>query len=167
MPKEGVLDDRECVCWFFMGLISNKQKFNWIGWHQLCYPQKEGSTGFRALEDIYIDFSWKLWWNFKKGSSFWANFMRMKYYSDLHPCQVKTSVSSLTTWKHMLNVRALAKLNILWIVNDENCYSWYDNLVGTEWMSFYLILYYILWLMKNGMWSYYKNGWPWMSFNQW
>nr|XP_027101811.1 uncharacterized protein LOC113722787 [Coffea arabica] len=71
---------------------------------RMCYPVDEGGVGFRRLQDIYTAFSFKLWWNFRKGYSLWASFMKAKYCRLLHPCQVEIRSMDSAIWRRMVNI---------------------------------------------------------------
>ncbi|XP_071902759.1 uncharacterized protein [Coffea arabica] len=115
---------------FIWGSSPEDSKFHWIRWSQMCYPVDEGGVGFRKLQDIYAAFSFKLWWNFRKGLSLWADFMKAKYCRHLHPCQVEIKAMDSALWRRMINVSRQVELSMLWIAKDGACHFWYDNWLG-------------------------------------
>nr|XP_027099065.1 uncharacterized protein LOC113718354 [Coffea arabica] len=116
---------------FLWGSSSEESKFHWIKWSQMCYPVNEGGVGFRRLKDIYKAFSFKLWWNFRKGLSLWAAFMKAKYCRLLHPCQVEIRTTDSALWRRMVNVSRQVELSMLWVVKNGACHFWYDNWLGS------------------------------------
>ncbi|XP_071939020.1 uncharacterized protein [Coffea arabica] len=115
---------------FLWGSSSEESKFHWIRWSQMCYPVDEGGVGFRRLQDIYTAFSFKLWWNFRKGCSLWASFMKAKYCRLLHPCQVEIRSMDSAIWRRMVNVSRQVELSMLWDIKNGACHFWYDNWLG-------------------------------------
>ncbi|XP_071927455.1 uncharacterized protein [Coffea arabica] len=109
---------------------SDLSKYHWIRWSRMCYPVEEGGVGFRRLQDVYRAFSFKLWWNFRKGMSLWSQFMKAKYCRRKHPCQVEIKATDSALWKRMVNVSRQVELSMLWVVKDGACHFWYDNWLG-------------------------------------
>ncbi|XP_071921800.1 uncharacterized protein [Coffea arabica] len=115
---------------FIWSSSPEESKFHWIRWTHMCYPIEEGGVGFRKLQDIYTAFSFKLWWNFRKGLSLWAEFMKAKYCRHLHPCQVEIKAMDSALWRRMVNVSRQVEFSMLWIAKDGACHFWYDNWLG-------------------------------------
>ncbi|XP_027152155.1 uncharacterized protein LOC113758673 [Coffea eugenioides] len=115
---------------FLWGSTQEESKFHWIRWSQMCYPVDEGGVGFHRIQDVYKAFSFKLWWNFRKGLSLWAIFMKAKYCKLLHPCQVQLRPMDSALWRRMVNVSRLVELSMLWIAKYGACHFWYDNWLG-------------------------------------
>ncbi|XP_071929043.1 uncharacterized protein [Coffea arabica] len=115
---------------FIWSSSPEESKFHWIRWSHMCYPIDEGGVGFRKLQDIYTAFLFKLWWNFRKGLSLWAEFMKAKYCRHLHPCQVEIKAMDSALWRRMVNVSRQVEFSTLWIVKDGACHFWYDNWLG-------------------------------------
>ncbi|XP_027060834.1 uncharacterized protein [Coffea arabica] len=115
---------------FLWGATGEGKKLHWIRWSQLCLPVEEGGAGFRRLWDVYEAFSCKLWWNFRTGTSLWADYIRAKYCRGLHPCQVELRSSDSPTWRRMLNISRQVEVGMVWMVNGGTCHFWYDNWLG-------------------------------------
>ena len=73
----------------------------------------------------------ELWGAFRKGSSFWLEFMYGKYCNGIYPCPVEISLYASAIWRRMVNVSRQVELFILWLIHKENCDFWYDNWLGT------------------------------------
>ncbi|XP_071939035.1 uncharacterized protein [Coffea arabica] len=89
---------------FLWGSSSEGFRYHWMGWSKLCLPPEEGGVGFRRLRDVYTAFSYKLWWQFRTGSSLWTTFMCAKYCRGLHPCQAERNPFASATWRRMQDV---------------------------------------------------------------
>nr|XP_016444964.1 PREDICTED: uncharacterized protein LOC107770200 [Nicotiana tabacum] len=50
---------------FFWCASTERIKFHWSSWDNLCFPIDEGGVGIRNQEDIYNTLAIKRWWNFK------------------------------------------------------------------------------------------------------
>lgn len=46
---------------FFWGANTDKSKYHWSSWKNLCYPEEEGGIGIRCLQDIGDTFTIKRW----------------------------------------------------------------------------------------------------------
>ncbi|XP_071916279.1 uncharacterized protein [Coffea arabica] len=95
--------ERACAN-FLWGSSEEGLRYHWIGWTKLCLPPEKGGAGFRRIKDVYTAFSYKLWWQFRIGSSLWVSFMREKYCRGIHSCQVECKPFASATWRRMLNV---------------------------------------------------------------
>nr|XP_027097552.1 uncharacterized protein LOC113717098 [Coffea arabica] len=131
MPKAVFrIIERACAN-FLWGSSEEGFRYHWIGWNKLCFPPEEGGVGFRRLRDVYTAFSYKLWWQFRTGSSLWTTFMRAKYCWGIHPCQAERKLFASATWRRMQDVSRQVELSMLWLVQDGSCHFWYDNWLGS------------------------------------
>nr|XP_027066533.1 uncharacterized protein LOC113692333 [Coffea arabica] len=130
MPKAVFrIIERACAN-FLWGSSDEGFRYHWMGWRKLCLPPEEGGVGFRRLQDVYTAFSYKLWWQFRTGSSLWTTFMRAKYCRGIHPCQAECKPLVSAIWRRMQDVSRQAELSMVWLVQDGSCHFWYDNWLG-------------------------------------
>lgn len=94
---------------FYRGQADGKQRYHWSSWTNLCYPKEEGGVGFRYIMDVSKSFAVKRWWRFRTSRSVWAEFLRVKYCSRVHPAKKKRNRKDSHCWKNLLEIREKAE----------------------------------------------------------
>jgi hypothetical protein len=71
-------------------------------------------------------FNSKLWWNFRRQTSLWAQFMKAKFCKKAHPVMAKCTIFS-PTWKRMLKGKNDVEHNIRWLLGEGDISIFHDN----------------------------------------
>ncbi|XP_073051343.1 uncharacterized protein [Primulina eburnea] len=115
---------------FLWGSRPLDKKWHWARWSRACLPVSEGGLGFRRLKDIVENFSIKLWFRYRQGSSLWAKFMMRKYCQLVHPASVSSAGFISPTWRRLLKIRPRAESGIRWRVGMGDINFWDDIWCG-------------------------------------
>ncbi|XP_070048978.1 uncharacterized protein [Nicotiana tomentosiformis] len=115
---------------FFRGLDSEKSKYHWSSWNNLCKSKYEGGTGMRRLVDVSNTSAIKRWWNLRTNHNLWSSFIISKYCIYKHPVAKTWRNRQSHAWKHLLEVKDQAEENILWNINNGDTNFWWDNWTG-------------------------------------
>lgn len=109
---------------FFWGSDSEKSKYHWSSWSNLCKGKEVGGTGIISLVDISSTLAIKTWWNLRTNQIIWSSFIINKYCINKHPVAKVWRSGRSHTWKHLLEVRDQNEKNIIWIINKGNSNFW-------------------------------------------
>ncbi|XP_015169198.1 uncharacterized protein [Solanum tuberosum] len=115
---------------FFWGQTDNKKRYHWSSWANMCYPLKEGGTGFKRLEDICKAFAAKRWWRLRTENNIWSQFMMHKYCQRGHVVARKIQRYHSSIWKDLLRIKAEVEPFMLRKINDGQISFWWDNWSG-------------------------------------
>lgn len=111
-PKTTLYQIEKIIADFFWGMDGNRTKKHWIAWNDMCFPEEEGGTGFRALTDICNVVSAKLWWKFRTQNSLLKDFLEAKYCKRFHPVAKKKARGQSHTWKRMVDIKDMVEQSI-------------------------------------------------------
>lgn len=85
-PRKGIIKLIEKhFARFFWGSTTNKDKYHWSSWRNICYPKEEGGLGVRSMKSICETLDIKKWWRFRTHDSLWAKYTKAKYCVTAHP----------------------------------------------------------------------------------
>ncbi|XP_049391560.1 uncharacterized protein LOC125855975 [Solanum stenotomum] len=127
-PPKGTIELIEkYIIRFFWTRQDTRGKYHWASWKNLCYPYEEGGTNFRNLEDMCHAFQTKQWWNLRITTSLWKNFIKDKYFNNMHPIKAQWSRGQPQSWKVLCNIKEEVDKNIKWIIGKGEVDFWYDN----------------------------------------
>lgn len=105
-PPKGTIDliEKHFVR-FFWGSSTEKSKYHWSSWENLCKAKDEGGIGIKRLQDISDTFTTKRWWNFRTNQSPWAAFLLSKYCTRVHAVATKKVSNQSSAWQKLLSIR--------------------------------------------------------------
>ncbi|XP_060200415.1 uncharacterized protein LOC132628670 [Lycium barbarum] len=103
----------------------------------MCYPQNEGGTGFKRVEDICRVFAAKRWWRMRTGDNLWSQLMMAKYCQRGHVVARKVQGNHSFIWKELLRIKAESEPHILWKINEAQISFWWDNWTGIGPLALY------------------------------
>ncbi|KAK6785843.1 hypothetical protein RDI58_014368 [Solanum bulbocastanum] len=69
---------------FFWGSTTDKDKYHWSSWKNMCFLRNEGGLGMRNMKDICDILNIKKWWRFRCQDTLWAKFTKAKYCIQSH-----------------------------------------------------------------------------------
>nr|XP_033513005.1 uncharacterized protein LOC117277715 [Nicotiana tomentosiformis] len=101
--------------------------YHWTSWEKLYCPKNEAGIGIHGLNDISNTLTIKRWWHFRVSNSMWAEFLKAKYCSRVHPVSKKWCSGNSQAWKYLLWARDKCEKQITWKINDGKYSFWWDN----------------------------------------
>lgn len=101
---------------FLWGDIDNKHKYHLINWKNCYFRTQEGGIGVRNLDDLNEAFAMKLWWRFRTSTTLWANFVKFKYASKIHPIDCVYKVGVSFSCLRILRANYSIEANMKWII---------------------------------------------------